>query len=29
MGLVAITGKIINYRPGGKDISADQEKDGA
>jgi hypothetical protein len=29
MSLVAITEQIINYRPGGKDISADQGKDGA
>jgi hypothetical protein len=29
MGLVAITEKIINYRIAGKEISADQGKDGA
>jgi hypothetical protein len=29
MGLVAITDQIINYRPGGKEIPADQGKDGA
>jgi len=29
IGLVAITEQIINYRPGGKDISADQGNDGA